>query len=277
MDNNTLHIGFIGGGNMARAIIAGLIRSGHDPQCLIVTDPDPAQRESVHALNAGIHVSDDNDDAAGAADIVVLAIKPQVMATVVSGLTASAEQSSRIYLSIAAGTTLSSLQTMLDPGRETAIVRVMPNQPALVGAGMSVLTATAATSREQKASAQYVAEAMGDIAWVDDEALMDAVTAVSGSGPAYFYLFMEIIETCARDMGLSPELSRQLVRQTGFGAGRVAAESDLALDVLRANVTSKGGTTAAAIDALEQSEFRAIVARALRAARNRSIELGKED
>ncbi len=275
MDNNNLHIGFIGGGNMARAIIAGLIRSGHDPQCLTVAEPDPAQRERVHALNAGIHVSDNNNDAAVAADIVVLAVKPQIMPTVVSGLPASTEQSSRIFLSIAAGTTLGSLQTMLDPAQ--AIVRVMPNQPALVGAGMSVLIATAATSSEQKASAQYVAEAMGDIAWVDDEALMDAVTAVSGSGPAYFYLFMEIIEACARDMGLSPELAHQLVRQTGFGAGRVAAESDLPLDALRASVTSKGGTTAAALNALEQSEFRAIVARALRAARDRSIELGKGD
>jgi len=286
MNNNNLHIGFIGGGNMTRAIIAGLLRSGHAPHCLTVADPDPAQREHVRTIDAGIHVSDDNNDAvgaaAGAADIVVLAVKPQIMATVVSALTASAEPGSRLYLSIAAGITLDSLQAMLDPARAMldparAIVRAMPNQPALVGAGMSVLTATTTTNKEQKASAQYVAEAMGDVAWIDDEALMDAVTAVSGSGPAYFYLFMEIIEACARDMGLPPELARQLVRQTGFGAGRVAAESDLALDALRANVTSQGGTTAAALDALEQSEFRAIVARALRAARDRSIELGKAD
>jgi len=180
MNNNNLHIGFIGGGNMTRAIIAGLLRSGHAPHCLTVADPDPAQREHVRTIDAGIHVSDDNNDAvgaaAGAADIVVLAVKPQIMATVVSALTASAEPGSCLYLSIAAGITLDSLQAMLDPAR--AIVRAMPNQPALVGAGMSVLTATPTTNKEQKASAQYVAEAMGDVAWIDDEALMDAVTAV---------------------------------------------------------------------------------------------------
>ena len=237
-----------------------------------MSDPDPAQRQCVQSAHADIHVSDDNNAAIHAADIVVLAVKPQIMASVVNALTNPAARSSRVYLSIAAGITLHSLQTQL--GATQAIVRAMPNQPALVGAGMSVLIATSTATAEQKARAQYVAEAMGDIAWIDDEPLMDAVTAVSGSGPAYFYLFMEIIEACALDMGLPPELARKLARQTAFGAGRVAAESDLELDALRASVTSKGGTTAAAIRILEQPEFRAIVARALLAARDRSIELG---
>lgn len=274
MDNDKLNIGFIGGGNMARAIIAGLVRSGHAPQRLAVSDPDPAQRRHINSIHAGIRVADDNDAMIDAADIVVLAVKPQIMTSVASALADSAGRSTCIYLSIAAGITLSSLQTLLDPAQ--AIVRAMPNQPGLVGAGMSVLTATPATTGKQKVRAQYVAEAMGCVAWIDDEALMDAVTAVSGSGPAYFYLFMEIIEACARDMGLPSELARRLVRQTGSGAGRVAAESDQELNALRAGVTSKGGTTAAAIDVLEQSEFRAIVARALLAARDRSIELGKK-
>jgi pyrroline-5-carboxylate reductase len=272
MDNHNLKIGFIGGGNMAQAIIAGLVRAGHAPQCLGVADPDPAQHQHIHSLNADIRVTDENDALTDEADIIVLAVKPQIINTVVGALTG---QDSCLYLSIAAGITLDSLQSLLDPAR--AIVRTMPNQPALVGAGMSVLTATAATTDEQKASAQYVAEAMGDTAWVDDEALMDAVTAISGSGPAYFYLFMEIIADCARDMGLPAKLANQLVRQTGFGAGCVGVDSEYELDVLRASVTSKGGTTAAAIDILEQSDIRAIVARALLAARDRSVELGTAD
>jgi len=269
MDNHNLKIGFIGGGNMARAIIGGLVRSGHAPQCLAVADPDPAQHELTHAVHADIRVTDDNDALADEADIIVLAVKPQIMNDVIGAL---AGRESCLYLSIAAGITLDSLQTRLEPAQ--AIVRAMPNQPALVGACMSVLTATQATTAEQKATAQYVAEAMGDTAWIDDEALMDAVTAISGSGPAYFYLFMEIIAGCARDMGLPTELASMLARQTGFGAGCVAVESDQALGALRASVTSKGGTTAAALDVLEQSDFHAIVARALIAARDRSVELG---
>ena len=270
MDNHNQKIAFIGGGNMAQAIVGGLVRSGHAPQCLAVSDPDPTQHERIHLIHGSINVTNENDALADEADIVVLAVKPQILATVVSAITG---RESCLYLSIAAGITLNSLQSLLEPAR--AIVRVMPNQPALVGAGMSVLTATSTTTEEQKASAQYVAEAMGDTDWVDDEALMDAVTAVSGSGPAYFYLFMEIIETCARDMGLPAELARKLARQTCLGAGLVAVESDQPFDALRASVTSKGGTTAAAIDVLEQSEFRAIVARALLTARDRSVELSK--
>ncbi len=275
MDNDNLNIGFIGGGNMARAIVAGLVEAGHAIGNLCISDPDPAQRERLQSTLADIRVTDNNNAAIDDADIVVLAVKPQIMATVIGKLDPPAEQSSSLYLSIAAGITLGSLQALLGP--KQAIVRAMPNQPALIGAGMSVLTATATTSREQKARAQYVAEATGETAWIEDETLMDAVTAVSGSGPAYFYLFMEIIEACARDMGLPAELARKLVRQTGFGAGRVAAESDLGFDALRASVTSKGGTTAAAITLLEQPDFRAIVARALLAARDRSIELGQVD
>jgi len=275
MNNDNLHIGFIGGGNMTRAIIGGLLRASHAPQHLTVSDPSPAQRQRIHSTHAGICVSEDNNVAVHTADIVVLAIKPQVMKSVIGALTNPAERDSRVFLSIAAGITLDSLQTMLGPTQ--AIVRAMPNQPALVGAGMSVLIATATTTAEQKAWAYYVAEAVGEVAWIEDEPLMDAVTAVSGSGPAYFYLFMEIIEACALDMGLPPDLARKLARQTGFGAGRVATDSDLELAALRASVTSKGGTTAAAIHILEQPEFRAIVARALLAARDRSIELGHAD
>jgi len=272
MNDRNLTIGFIGGGHMAHAIVCGLIRAGHTAERLCVADPDPRQRQRIAGVETQIRVTGDNDTAVENADVVVLAVKPQVMASVVEALTIPAAGQSPVFVSIAAGITIDTLQRLLGTGH--ALVRSMPNQPALVGAGMSVLVATPATSDAQRDQAQYVAGAAGDTAWIDDEALMDAVTAVSGSGPAYFYLFMEIIEACARDMGLPADLARQLARQTGYGAGRVAAESDLELDALRASVTSKGGTTAAAIGILEDPAFRAIVARALQAARDRSIELG---
>ncbi len=273
MANRNLTIGFVGGGHMAHAIICGLIRAGHAAERLCVADPDPQQRERILTAGAQIRITGDNDTAVANADVVVLAVKPQIMGSVIAALATPAAGQSPVFVSIAAGITIDTLQRLLGNGH--AIVRIMPNQPALVGAGMSVLVATPATSDAQRNQAQYVAGAAGDTAWIDDEALMDAVTAVSGSGPAYFYLFMEIIEACARDMGLPADLARQLARQTGYGAGRVVAESDLELDALRASVTSKGGTTAAAIGVLENPEFRAIVARALLAARDRSIELGK--
>jgi len=171
-----------------------------------------------------------------------------------------------------AGITLRSLETALAP--TPSIVRIMPNQPALAGAGMFVLDATATTGNVHRAQAQYVAEATGRAAWIEDESLMDAVTAISGSGPAYFYLLMEIMENCAIDMGLPGPLAQVLTRQTGFGAGRVAIESDQDLRQIRESVMSKGGTTAAAIEALEQGKIRDIVAKALVAARDRSVELG---
>ncbi len=275
MDNHNLNISFIGGGNMAQAIIGGLVRAGHNPHRLSMSDPDPAQRDNVHAIHSDIQVTDNNAAMLDAADLIVLAVKPQIMATVIGALPATAARDSCVFLSIAAGITLDSLQAWLNPAQ--AIVRAMPNQPALVGAGISVLTAMPTTTEEQKGWAQYVAAAMGEVAWIDDEALLDAVTAVSGSGPAYFYLFMEILAACGREMGLPAELATRLARQTGFGAGRIADESELELKALRSRVTSKGGTTAAALDILEQSEFRAIVERALRAARDRSVELGKNN
>ena len=275
MTNPQLKIGFIGGGNMAQAIIDGLIRAGHAPQCLCVADPDQTQLERIHAIDPDINVTDENHSMAEEAEILVLAVKPQVMRTVIEELPASARQAPRLFLSIAAGITLKALREWLAPC--TSIVRVMPNQPALVGAGMSVLTATDETEQAQREAAQYIAAATGETAWIEDEAMMDAVTAVSGSGPAYFYLFAEIIEQCARELGLPPELASQLARQTTYGAGLVVGESDHALEDLRASVTSKGGTTAAALTVLESSDFRAIVERALRAARDRSIELGKAD
>lgn len=263
-------IGFIGGGNMAAAIIGGLLRAGHPARRILVAEPHNGQRAQLARLNADIELSEDNQRVATNADLLVLAVKPQVMATVAHDL--GPRPDGQLLVSIAAGITLASLQDWF--GATTPIVRVMPNQPAMVGAGMSVLAASGAVSDAQREQAAYVLAATGEIGWVDDEQLLDAVTAISGSGPAYFYLLMEILEDCARDMGIPAELAGQLARQTAYGAGMAATDSSESLKQLRARVTSPGGTTAAAIESLEKARIRDIVIAALQAARARSVELG---
>lgn len=272
MIDEKMNVGFVGGGNMARAMIAGLLHSGHDPDCLHISDPSAHQRERIVQKHGDLHVTDDNAEIAETADILVLAVKPQIALTVASDLRNVRRPGNQLALSIAAGVSLHSLESALAPTR--AIVRVMPNQPALVGAGISVMVATPDTGDQHRRQAQYVAEAMGRAIWIENESLMDAVTAISGSGPAYFYLLMEIMEHCAVEMGIPEDLARTLTRQTGLGAGRVATESESDLSRVRESVTSKGGSTAAAIEILEQAGIRDIVQKALAAARDRSIELG---
>jgi len=275
MGDKQTRIGFIGGGNMAQAIVGGLLNAGHSGDRLLVSDPSNAQLDRIRALNGDIVAGADNAATLAEADVLVIAVKPQLMEEILAPLAGAARPDGQLVISIAAGITLDTLCTLMAPTR--AIVRIMPNQPALVGAGMSVLTATPATSAAQREDAQYIAGVIGRAEWIEDEGLMDAVTAVSGSGPAYFYLLMELMEQTARDMGIPADLARTLARQTAFGAGRVAVESKLELSALRESVTSKGGTTAAALASFEASGIRAIVERALRAARDRSVKLGTRD
>ena len=275
MTDTRTRIGFIGGGNMARAMVGGLLKAGHRADRLLVSDPSAAQLDRIRALHSDIVAGADNLATLAGADVLVLAVKPQLIEEILTPLADAARPDGQLVISIAAGITLDTLGKLVAPTR--AIVRVMPNQPALVGAGMAVLTATPETSAAQRDDAQYVAGTTGRAEWVEDENLMNAVTAVSGSGPAYFYLLMELMEEAARNMGIPADLARTLARQTAFGAGRVAAESDLELRALRESVTSKGGTTAAALASFEASDIRAIVERAMRAARDRSVELGTRD
>lgn len=259
---------------MSCAIIRGLLDAGHDPDCLRVSDPATAQRERIQQLHPDLRVTDDNIATLESVEVLVLAVKPQVMAAATTKMKNVSKPPDQLIISIAAGVTLSTLQALLDPA--PALVRIMPNQPAMSGAAMSVLIATASTSSEQRTLAQYVAEAMGCAVWIDDEGMMDAVTAISGSGPAYFYLLAEIIEASAIEMGLPRELAKILTRQTLFGAGKSVIESGPSLAELRQSVTSKGGTTAAAMAVLERARFRDIVREALTAARDRSVELGAD-
>ncbi len=267
-----LQIGFIGGGNMAQAIIRGLLHSGHNPSHVHIADPSEKQRDCLASINGDLGISANNKDVAAIAQVLVLAVKPQMMTLALEELAADPRPEKQLIVSVAAGITLSSIQSVTGPS--APVIRVMPNHPALVNAGISVLIATDSATEEQKQWAEQITSVIGKSLWIDDETMMDAVTAISGSGPAYFYLLMEIMEECAQQLGLPAELAQALVKQTAFGSGQVATESDGAFSSLRASVTSPGGTTAAATNLLEEEGIRDIFRKALTAARDRSIELG---
>lgn len=258
---------------MASAVIRGLLRSGHRPAALVVSEPDPGRRQALGALDPAVQVIDDNATAAAQAEILVLAVKPQVLEAVVRDLRAALPVPRPLVLSVAAGVPIRSLARWLGP--DVPVVRAMPNQPALVGHGITALVAEAGVDMELRRRAEYLVRAVGEAVWLEDERLMDAVTAVSGSGPAYFYLLMELMERAATELGLSPELAARLVRQTAAGAGRTAVESGRQPGELRASVTSPGGTTAAALEVFEAAGMAGTVSRALTAARDRSLELGR--
>ncbi|MCC5793973.1 MAG: pyrroline-5-carboxylate reductase [Chromatiales bacterium] len=267
--------GFIGGGNMAGAMIRGLLAAGRPASSIVVAEPLAEQRERLQALDSGLCVTADNLEAATRAGMLVLAVKPQLLDDVLVPLAAADRPAGQLVVSVAAGITLGRLARHL--GRDMAIVRVMPNQPALVGAGVSALCASPGTSTAQRREVEALASAMGTAIWLDDETQMDAVTAISGSGPAYFYLLIEMLEQAGTELGLPAPLARQLAVGTALGAGQAAASLKLPPDALRASVTSPGGTTAAALEVLESRGVRSAFAAALRAARDRSLALGRSD
>jgi len=273
MNHEKLKIAFVGGGNMAQAIIRGLVNAGHPPEYIGVADPSQEQRDANTAINAAIQVTGDNAELAATSDLLVLAVKPQIMAKVAEQLGTLPRPADQVVISVAAGITLESLCNWF--GQDAAAVRVMPNQPALIGEGMSGLCATAAVDERGKAAANYLMAATGQVAWFNQEHLMDAVTAISGSGPAYFYLLMEIMQEVAGEFGFDADTARLLATQTALGAATVATQSPDELATLRERVTSPGGTTAAALSSLETSGIRDIFRTALTAARDRSIELGQ--
>lgn len=265
---NNSRIAFIGAGNMANSLIRGLIAKGVAGQQIAACDLDAAKLAQLQS-ECGIRTGSMTAVAA-AADVVLLAVKPQSMAGVCETLRPALEPGALI-ISIAAGIPLRSLQAWL--GTERAIVRCMPNTPALVLQGATGLFANANTSASQSALAEAILSAVGICAWLSSEDDINAVTALSGSGPAYFFLLMEAMEQAGVSMGLAPELARQLTLQTALGAATLAIGSDVAPDELRRRVTSPGGTTEAAIRSFEGAGFRAQVEQALLAAQKRSEEL----
>lgn len=275
MDRAHTDIGFIGGGNMAQAIIKGLLAAGHAPAAIRVADPAPEQQGNLRQLHPELRVTDDNAGLAGSVDLLILAVKPQIMAAVAAPLAAIERPRDQVVMSIAAGVTLASLRQWHP--KKTQLVRVMPNTPALVGAGMAGLYADADVGTAGRELAEYAMAATGKALWVESEAQLDAVTALSGSGPAYFFLLMEIMADIGRELGLSPAAAQLLATQTAAGAGTLAAQSNVSPGKLRERVTSPGGTTAAALAELESGGIRAIFRTALLAARDRAVELGQPD
>ncbi|HKJ94083.1 MAG TPA: pyrroline-5-carboxylate reductase [Gammaproteobacteria bacterium] len=265
-------ITFIGGGNMARSLIGGLIADGYSPQHIRVSDPNEEQRTSLSG-RFGVQAHADNETAAREADAVILAVKPQVIKSVAEPLGPLLRQQGTLTISIAAGVRESDLSRWL--GGSVPVVRTMPNTPALVQTGATALYANAHVSGVQRDLAESLLRAVGITQWLDDEALMDAVTAVSGSGPAYFFQLMEMIEDAGTELGLPRKTARLLTLETALGAARMALESEEDPAGLRRRVTSPNGTTHAAITVLEEGGARELYKRALNAAAARAGELGK--
>ena len=272
-DSSAPLIAFIGGGNMAGSIIGGLVASGWPADRIRVADPDDGRREAV-IREHGVDAWRDNDECVDGADIVVLAVKPQVLRDVVSPLADRLAQGNPLLISIAAG--IRSGDILGWTGADLPIVRVMPNTPALVNRGVSGLWANDRTDARQRAEAERTMSAVGRVVWVDDEALIDTVTGVSGSGPAYFFKMMELMMEAAEAHGLPPDAARTLVVETALGAATLMARSALSPAELRRQVTSPGGTTDAGIRRMEAGGIDDAVRQGVGDAIRRSVELSDQ-
>ena len=261
---------------MGRSLAGGLIRSGWEAGDITVSDPDPQSHQAL-ASNFGLmqlYYENSLAYSRASADVVLFATKPDKLPTIATELAPWMVTDSPLLVTVAAGVRADDLARWT--GGHCPVVRVMPNTPALIGAGMSVLHAREDVTDAQRALAGRIAESVGKILWVDDEALMDAATAVSGSGPAYFFLFMQAMIEGACGMGMDEAQARLLVLETARGAQELADASEDSLNELCRKVTSKGGTTEAALNVLEAGNFQTLVLDALKAARRRAEELGDE-
>lgn len=264
-------IAFIGAGNMAKAIIGGLLAEGYSQHEIIAAGPRHESLEKVQQ-QFGIDITTDNAAAAAQADVVVLAVKPQLLKDVSLALRDSLSHKP-LVISVAAGITTASLASWL--GDDLAIVRCMPNTPAQLRAGASGLFANARVSDAQKSAADAILGAVGIVQWLDDEQLINSVTAVSGSGPAYFFLFMEAMIEAGEELGLSRECATELTLQTALGAAMLAKESECDVAELRRRVTSPKGTTEQAILSFQQAQLNTTVLDAMTACSNRADELSE--
>ena len=262
-------IAFIGGGNMAQAIILGLLKQGYPAEQIIVNDPNEEKR--AFFANLGVVTSENNVESAIKAEVVLLAVKPQMMAEVCSPLSA-VDFSDKLLISIAAGISTERLNSLIPSIK--SIVRVMPNTPAFVGEGMAGLFAPKNTSENHRTFAQDLLGAVGRTVWMGDEAQMHAVTAASGSSPAYFFLMLEAMQQVLIKMNINEKIARELVQQSMLGAAKMVTENPkIALSTLRENVTSKGGTTAAALAVFDAQHFNQTIEQAMQACLSRSQEM----
>ncbi len=264
-----MKLGFLGGGNMAAALMGGLLAKGFRGEDIVVVEVD-AGRRSWLAAHFPVQVLDHDGPLVEAADVLVLAVKPQQLRAALATL--PTPYPGQLILSIAAGVRARDISRWL--ADHPAVVRAMPNTPALVGAAITGLYALPGVIPAQREQASRVMEAVGRVVWVEDEAQMDAITAVSGSGPAYVFYFIEALEEAAQDLGLPPETARLLALHTFFGASALGLKDGSPPAQLRARVTSKGGTTERGIQVLEERRVKEALAEAVRAAAVRSRELG---
>lgn len=264
---------FIGCGNMARSLIGGLIANNFDKTHLIAADPDAGQRQKMKDL-FDIETLADNKAAIDKSDVIVLAVKPQSMHAAIEDIGDKLRQQGKLIITIAAGIRLATLSKWLDT--DIAIVRVMPNTPALIQAGAAALFANESTTEEQKNIAESMLRSVGTAVWLENEEQMDTVTALSGSGPAYFFYIMEAMENAAQELGLDEELARLLTIETAFGAAKMAMLSAHDPATLRKDVTSPGGTTESALQLFDQHKLDAILTQAMTAAKQRAIALSEE-
>ncbi|HZX32023.1 MAG TPA: pyrroline-5-carboxylate reductase [Rhodocyclaceae bacterium] len=264
-----MKITFLGGGNMANALIGGLLKQGFAPADIHVVELNADNRARL-ASTYGVTCHAGPEAAAWATDLIVLAVKPQQMKEAVAPI--APHLANQVVISIAAGLRLESLSRWLGGYRK--LVRTMPNTPALIGAGITGLFALPEVSADERAAAERVLQAVGTTVWIDDESRIDAVTAVSGSGPAYVFLFIEALQQAAADLGFTPEQARQLSIETVLGAAKLAAASDEPASILRERVTSKGGTTEAALKVMAERGVKEGIVAGIQAADARGRELG---
>lgn len=264
-------IAIIGAGHMGSSLAAGLLANDYPKENLWVTDLDLEKLKNL-SNQLHIHTTTNNLEAVQQAEVVILAVKPQILAPVVKNMAEKIQEHKPLIISIAAGVRENSIQKWL--GGDIAIVRAMPNTPALLGCGASALFANDLTSDSERSLAETILRAVGIAVWIEDEKLMDVITALSGSGPAYFFLVMEALQKAAIELGLPKETARMLTLQTAFGSARMALESDTDIIELRKGVTSPGGTTERALEVLEEN-IHDIFKKALGAAKKRSEELAE--
>ena len=267
-------VGLIGGGNMARAIGGGLLRGGMHATDLMIAEPLPVQCENLRKELYGAMVTDDNNLVAASAEILLFAVKPQILKPVCENVAAEVQKKRPLIMSIAAGPKIDDIDDWLGGG--LSVVRVMPNQPALIDQGISALFANKRTSDERKGQAEKIMTAVGHAVWLDSESKMDAVTAVSGTGPSYFYLLIDIMIESAKKFGIDEETARTLAVETARGATALAAAETESMSTLIERVRSPGGTTTAAFEYLDDKDARGIFTMAIDAAEKRAAELAKE-
>ncbi len=265
-------IAVIGCGNMGHSLIGGLIANGYPADLIYGIDPAGEQRQAAARL--GIHVSAETDATLSECMVVILAVKPQMMSTTLAQLQDLFTATMPLFISVAAGIKTAAIAAGLYP--EAAIVRVMPNTPSLLQQGAAALFANAHVSEQQKQRANFIMESVGLAVWLEQEELLDAVTAVSGTGPAYFFFYIELLEKIARELGLDAANARALTTQTALGAATMVSQAGQTPAALRAQVTSPGGTTERALQVLMDGRLEQLLREAVTAALNRSIELSQQ-